>query len=54
MYLYLTLFSYRSRDRITKFEGVVGCGKSVVYFASLGRLTDIGLQLDKACYPCSR
>ena len=33
---------------------VVGCGKGVVYLASLGRLTDIGLWLGKACYPCNR
>ena len=33
---------------------VVGCGEGVVYLASLGRSTDIGLQLGKACYPCSR
>ena len=35
-------------------EGVVGCGKGVVYLASPGRPTDIGLQLGKACCPCSR
>ena len=35
-------------------EGVVGCGEGVVYLASLGHPTDIGLQLGKACYPCSR
>ena len=29
-------------------------GEGVVYLLSLGRPTDIGLQLDKACYPCSR
>ena len=34
--------------------GVIGCGKSVVCLMSLGRLADIGLQLGKACYPCSR
>ena len=25
-----------------------------MYLISLGRPTDIGLQLSKACYPCSR
>ena len=35
-------------------EGVVGCGEGVVYLTSLGRPADIGLQLGKACYPCSR
>ena len=33
---------------------VVGCGEGVVYLTSPGRPTVIGLQLDKACYPCSR
>ena len=33
---------------------VVGWGKDVVYLASLGRLILIGLQLGKACYPCSK
>ena len=31
--------------------GVVGWGKDVVYLVSPGQLTDIGLQLGKACYP---
>ena len=35
-------------------EGVVGSGEDVVYLASPGRPTDIGFQLGKACYPCSR
>ena len=34
--------------------GVVRSGEGVVYLMSPGRPTDIGLQLDKACYPCSR
>ena len=34
-------------------HGVVGCGEDVVYLTSPGRSTDIGLQLGKACYPCS-
>ena len=33
---------------------VVGWGKGVVYLASPGRPTDIGLQFGKACYLCSR
>ena len=35
-------------------EGVVGCGKGVVYLTSQGRPTDFGLELGKACYPFSR
>ena len=34
--------------------GVVGCGEGVTYPTSPGHPTDIGLQLGKACYPCSR
>ena len=34
--------------------GVVGWCEGVVYLTSPGRPTDIGLQLGKACYPCSR
>ena len=33
---------------------VVRCGKGVVYLTSPGCPTEIGLQLDKTCYPCSR
>ena len=33
--------------------GVVGWCEGAVYLRSLGRPTDIGLQLGKACYPCS-
>ena len=33
---------------------MVGCGEGVVYLTSPGCPTDIGLQLGKACYPCSR
>ena len=32
----------------------VGWCEGVVYLTSPGRPTDIGLQLGKACYPCSR
>ena len=35
-------------------QEVVGCVLGVVYLTSLGRPTDIGLQLGKDCYPCSR
>ena len=35
-------------------HGVVGWCEGVVYLTSPGRPTDIGLQLGKACYPCSR
>ena len=34
--------------------GVVGWCEGVLYLTSPGRPTDIGLQLGKACYPCSR
>ena len=37
-----------------KMSGVVGCDKGVMYLASEVRPVDIGLQLAKACYPCSR
>ena len=33
--------------------GVVGWCEGAVYLTSLGRPTDIGLQLGKACYPCT-
>ena len=38
---------------IQKTAGVVGWCEGAVYLTSLGRPTDIGLQLGKACYPCS-
>ena len=34
--------------------GVVGWCEGVMYLMSPGRPADIGLQLGKACYPCSR
>ena len=43
------IFSYYNSPK-----GVVGCGEGDVYFTSPGRPTEIGLQLGKACYPCSR
>ena len=39
--------------RIYLLKGVVGWCKGAVYLRSPGRPTDIGLQLGKACYPCS-
>ena len=38
---------------ITLKVGVVGWCEGAVYLTSLGRPTYIGLQLGKACYPCS-
>ena len=35
-------------------DRVVGWCEGVLYLTSPGRPTDIGLQLGKACYPCSR
>ena len=50
----------KSKKRSIKWQkiyqsvsGVVGWCESAVYLTSLGRPTDIGLQLGKACYPCS-
>ena len=37
----------------SKLRGVVVWCEDAVYLTSLGRPTDIGLQLGKACYPCS-
>ena len=37
-----------------ELERVVGWCEGVVYLTSPGPPTDIGLQLGKACYPCSR
>ena len=34
-------------------SGMEKLGQSAVYLTSPGRPTDIGLQLGKACYPCS-
>ena len=39
---------------ITSALGMVGCGEGVVYLTSPGHPTDIGLQLGKGSYPCSR
>ena len=43
-----------ARALYSQVLGMVGCGKGVVYLKSLGHPTDIGLQLGKACCPCSR
>ena len=37
-----------------KLKELVGWCEGAMYLTSLGRPSDIGLQLDKACYPCSR
>ena len=34
--------------------GMVGWCEGVLYLRAPGRPIDIGLQLGKACYPCSR
>ena len=39
---------------LDKRVGLVGRCEGVVYLTSPGRPTDIGLELGKACYPCSR
>ena len=39
---------------ILRWRLIMGWCEGVVYLASPGRPTDIGLQLGKACYPCSR
>ena len=41
------------RQQLYFCEGVVGWCEGAVYLTSLGRPSDIGLQLGKACYPCS-
>ena len=40
-------------DILVHTAGVVEWCEGAVYLTSLGRPTDIGLQLGKACYPCS-
>ena len=40
-------------DYLNQPVGVVGWCEGAVYLRSPGRPTDIGLQLGKACYPCS-
>ena len=41
------------RKFIPELSEVVGWCEGAVYLTSLGRPTDIGLQLGKACYSCS-
>ena len=43
----------RNLENSSRPKGVVGWCEGAVYLTSLGRPTDIGLQLGKACYPCS-
>ena len=40
-------------EQVSSVQGVVGWCEGAVYLTSLGRPTDIGLQLGKACYPCT-
>ena len=40
-------------NKSRQFKRVVGWCEGAVYLTSPGRPTDIGLQLGKACYPCS-
>ena len=42
------------KKQLYKKQGVVGWCEGVMYLMSPGRSADIGLQLGKACYPCSR
>ena len=44
---------YQINGQDQPMQGVVGWCEGAVYLTSLGRPTDIGLQLGKACYPCS-
>ena len=47
--------SQRNNSLLLEYvPGVVGWCEGVLYLTSSGRPTDIGLQLGKACYPCSR
>ena len=46
--------SYSHERNSFQTRRVVGCGEGVMYLTSLGRPTDIGLQLGKACFPCSK
>ena len=57
MFVRALVFSYIAfvlQFFVPRLLGVVGCGESVVYLMSAGRPIDIGLQLGKACYLCSR
>ena len=46
-------FTFAFLLEVITWVGVVGWCEGAVYLTSLGRPTDIGLQLGKACYPCS-
>ena len=50
----LYYFFYLFSPFLWEMTGVVGCGKGVVYLKSSGHPADNGLQLVKACCPCSR
>ena len=54
LFLFFFLFFLKKSPSFCYFLGVVGSGNGVVYLTSPGRPTEIGLQLGKACYPCSR
>ena len=41
-------------DNTFSVSSVVGRCEGVMYLMSPGRPADTGLQLGKACYPCSR
>ena len=49
----IRLCSYAAVLSLHSMHGVVGWCEGAVYLTSPGRPTDIGLQLGKACYPCS-
>ena len=51
--LWCLYFGSVTMDNTTLNQGVVGWCEGAVYLTSPGRPTDIGLQLGKACYPCS-
>ena len=46
--------TFGNKEHVQNSEGVVGWCEGVMYLVSPGRPTDIGLQLGKACCPCSR
>ena len=52
-HVYPKYWDILSRNHDESNKGVVGWCEGAVYLTSLGRPTDIGLQLGKACYPCS-
>ena len=55
MFLFLQfLYGHSLFPQSHLYLEVVGWCEGVMYLMSPGRPTDIGLQLGKACYPCSR